>query len=155
MTLSFSSFVRIACLALLLSIHTSANALISEESSYNGKIVVPPFVPDVRSLLIQSATRHGWKVIDEKAGELTFELRHVKANALVVAKAAYSKTEIRLDKKSEGKLDATVAASAEARTYQRWMIGLRREIGLNLLLLAIKDAGGTVRERTPVAVEAD
>jgi hypothetical protein len=103
-------------------------------------------VPDVRALIVDAATRHGWQITDEKPGELTLELRHAKSHMDVVAKAYYTKSEFWFKRVSANTYECQPQhpCKVDPEILQRWMIGLRREAGVMLLRLAIQDAGGNV-----------
>jgi hypothetical protein len=96
-------------------------------------------------LIVNAARARGWKLIDEKPGELTFELQHVRSHMAVVVRSNYSKAEISFGKASAKTFDCTpgIGCEVKADVVQRWMISLRREVGVGLLRLAIQDAGGS------------
>jgi len=132
----------------------SASAAIHGEAIYNERFLVPNFVPDVRALIVNGARRRGWKLIDERPGELTFELQHAKSHMAVVVKSDYSKSEFQFRRVSVKTFQCVPQRPCKVKPYivQRWMINLRREAGVALLRLAIKDAGGSLPpERAAVA----
>jgi hypothetical protein len=131
----------------------NATAAIQGEAIYNEKFVVPAFVPDVRTLIVNAARGRGWKLIDERPGELMFELQHVKTHMTVVVRAPYSKSEFSFHKISANTFQCPpqVTCAVDPAIVQRWMISLRREAGVALLRLAIQDAGGSLPAgRAPV-----
>jgi hypothetical protein len=140
------SFFAIASIAAGALANQSAYAAIDGEATYNGKFAVQSFVPDVRALIVDAATRHGWKITDEKPGELTLELNHAKSHMTVVAKAFYTRSEFWFKRVSAKtyQCQPQLPCGVDPETVQRWMIGLRREAGVMLLGLAIQDAGGSV-----------
>jgi hypothetical protein len=131
----------------------SASAGIGAEAAHSDRFLVPHFVPDVRALIVDAARIRGWKLIDEKPGELTYELQHARSHMAVVAKAYYSKSEFSFRKVSARTFECErrFPCVVDPDIVQRWMIGLRREAGVALLRLAIQDAGGVVPERAAVA----
>jgi len=148
------SFLLIASLAAGAIASQSASAAIHGEAAYNGRILVPDFVPDVRVLIVDAARIRGWKLIDEKPGELTFELLHARSHMAVVVKSYYSKSEFRFQKVSANTFQCEPQLPCEVNpdVVRRWMISLRREAGVALLRLAIQDAGGSLAAREPAPV---
>jgi hypothetical protein len=140
------SLVAIAFISLGGVASQSASAAINGAAAYNGRIAVPSFVRDVRSLIATAATRHTWRIIDERPGELTLQLNHVKAHMTVVAKAYYTKSELWFEKVGANTYQCVPEhpCQVEPEIVQRWMITLRREAGIALLRLAIEDAGGVL-----------
>jgi hypothetical protein len=142
-----------ACVAVGAIASQSASANIQGEAAYSEKLVVPDFVPDVRTLIANAARIRGWNLIGESPGEFTFELQHAKSHMVVVARAFYSKSELSFRKVSAKTFNCQpeLPCGVDPDVVQRWMINLRREVGVALLRLAIKDAGGSVpAERVPV-----
>jgi hypothetical protein len=132
----------------------SASAAIHGEATYNERFLVPIFVPDVRALIVNAARNRGWKLIDERPGELTFELQHARSHMAVVVRSYYSKSEFSFRRVSVNTFQCEPQLPCEVNSdiVQRWMISLRREAGVALLRLAIQDAGGSVpSERAAVA----
>lgn len=134
-----------------------AGATIRGDAAYTARLIVPGFVPDVRALIVDAAQPHGWKIIDERPGELTFELQHVRSHMAVVAKAYYSTAELSFRKVSVKtfQCDSKAPCEVNADVVQRWMIGLRREVGVALLRLAIRDAGGSVTAEPAAVAESE
>ena len=131
-----------------------AGAAIHGEAAYNERFLVPAFVPDVRAVIVNSARIRGWKLIDERPGELTFELQHARSHMAVVVKSYYSKSEFSFRRVSANTFQCEPQLPCEVNLdiVQRWMISLRREAGVALLRLAIRDAGGSLPpERAAVA----
>ncbi len=148
------SFFAIASIAAGAIASQSAHAAIEGEATYNGKFIVQSFVPDVRALIVDAANKRGWQIIDDKPGELTFELKHAKSHMDVVIKSFYTKSEFWFQRVSAKTYDCQPQLPCEINPeiLQRWMIGLRREAGVMLLRLAIQDAGGNVASnREPIA----
>lgn len=148
------SFLLMACIAAGAIASQSADAAIQGEAAYNQRVLVPGFVPDVRQLIVDAALTRGWKLIDERPGELTFELQHVRSHMDVVVKSYYSKSELSLRRVSARTFQCEPQLPCEVNpdVVQRWMINLRREVGVALLRLAIRDAGGSLpSERAAVA----
>jgi len=148
------AFFAIASIAAGAIASQSANAAIAGEATYNGKFVVQSFVPDVRALIVDAATRRGWKIIDDRPGELTLELKHAKSHMAVVVKSFYTKSEFWFQRVSSKTYECKrqLPCGINPEILQRWMIGLRREAGVALLRLAIQDAGGNVApNREPIA----
>jgi hypothetical protein len=133
----------------------NASAALEGEAAHSGRFLVPAFVPDVRTLIVTAARVRGWKLIDERPGELTFELQHAKSHMVVVAKSYYSKSEFWFRRISANtfQCEPQLPCAVDHDVVHRWMISLRREAGVALLRLAIQDAGGSVGapERAPVA----
>lgn len=149
------SFFALASIAAGAIASQSADAAIVGEATYNGKFVFQSFVPDVRALIVDAATRRGWKVIDDKPGELTFELKHAKSHMDVVVRSFYTKTEFWFQRVSARTYDCQpqLPCGIDPEILQRWMIGLRREAGVMLLRLAIQDAGGGVASNREAIAE--
>jgi hypothetical protein len=148
------SLILISCIAAGAIASQSANAALNGEAAYSERILVPGFVTDVRGLIVSSARIRGWTLIDERPGELTFELQHANAHMAVVVKSYYSKSEFSFRKVSAATFQCEPQKPCEVNPdiVQRWLIGLRRDAGIALLRLAIQDAGGTLpAARTPVA----
>jgi hypothetical protein len=135
----------------------SASAAIQGEAIYNARFIVPDFVPDVRALIVNAARIRGWKLIDEMPGELTFELQHAKSHMAVVVKSHYSKSEFSFRRVSAKTFQCEPQAPCEVNPdiVQRWMISLRREAGVELLRLAIKDAGGSLAPERAAVPETE
>ena len=150
------TFFVIASIAAGAIASQSANAAIDGEATYNGKFVVQSFVPDVRALIVDAATRRGWKIIDDQPGELTFELKHAKSHMAVVVKSFYTKSEFWFKRVSAKTYECKpkLPCRINPEILQRWMIGLRREAGVILLRLAIQDAGGGVASNREAIAEA-
>jgi hypothetical protein len=133
----------------------SASAGINGEAAHTERFLVPGFVPDVRALILDAARIRGWQLIEEKPGELTFELQHARSHMAVVARSYYSKSEFSFRRISARtfQCERQFPCEVDPAIVQRWMIGLRREAGAALLRLAIQDAGGSVGapERAQVA----
>jgi hypothetical protein len=151
------SFLLIASIAAGAIASQSASAAINGEAAYSERILVPDFVPDVRALIVNAARIRGWKLIDERPGELTFELQHARSHMAVVAKAYYSKSDFSFRRVSANTFQCEPQLPCEVNPdiVQRWMIGLRREAGVELLRLAIQDAGGSVPTGRPAAAETE
>jgi hypothetical protein len=151
------SFFAIASIVAGAVANQSAHAAMEGEATYTARFAVPSFVPDVRALIVDAATRHSWKVTDERPGELTLELRHVKSHMIVVAKAFYSKSEFWFKRVGANtyQCEAQHPCKVDPEILQRWMIGLRREAGVSLLRLAIQDAGGNVAPIREAPVETN
>jgi hypothetical protein len=134
-----------------------ANATIRGEGAYSERLVVPPFVADVRELIVDAAFARGWKLVNEGPGELTFELQHARSHMDVVVRSFYSKSEISFRKVSAKTFECVSDQPCEVNpdVVQRWMINLRREVGVTLLRLAIKDAGGTLPAGREAVAEAE
>jgi len=135
----------------------SASAAINGEAAYTERFLVPDFVPDVRALIFNAARIRGWKLIDEKPGELTFELQHAKSHMAVVVRAYYSKSEFWFRRVSAKTFQCVreFPCKVDPDILQRWMINLRREAGVALLRLAIQDAGGSLPPERAAVAEAD
>jgi hypothetical protein len=148
------SLFSIASLAAGAIASQSAGAAMVGEATYSERIFVPAFVPDVRALIVNAARVRGWKLIDERPGELTFELQHARSHMAVVVRSYYSKSEFsfRIVSTNTFQCEPQLPCEVNPDIVQRWMIGLRREAGAELLRLAIKDAGGSLPPgRAPVA----
>lgn len=147
----------IASIALGAIASQTANAAIEGEAAHTEKFLVPDFVPDVRALIVNAAISRGWKLIDEKPGELTFELQHARSHMAVVAKSYYSKSEFSFRRVSAKtfQCERQFPCAVDPDIVQRWMISLRREAGVALLRLAIQDAGGSVPPARAAVVETD
>jgi hypothetical protein len=145
--------ISIALLAMGALSSRSASAAIQGEAIYSEKLPVPAFVKDVRTLIVNAARERGWKLIDERPGELMLELQHVKSHMTVVVRVPYSKSEFSFHKISANTFQCPpdVPCAVDPAIVQRWLISLRREAGVALLRLAIQDAGGTLPVRAPVA----
>ena len=150
-------FFLIASIAAGAIASQSASAAIQGEAAYNGRVLVPAFVPDVRELIVNAARARDWKLIDERPGELTFELQHVRSHMDVVVRAYYSKSELSFRRVSAKTFQCVPELPCEVNpdVVQRWMINLRREVGVALLRLAIRDAGGTVPAERAAVVETE
>jgi hypothetical protein len=153
---TFRAFL-LACVASGSIASHSAGATISGDAAFNQRLLVPIFVADVRKLIVDSAQSHGWKLIDERPGELTFELQHARSHMDVVAKAYYSRSELSFRKVSVRTFQCDGQAPCEIipDVVTRWMIGLRREVGAAFLRLAIRDAGGNVSPEPAAPAEAE
>jgi hypothetical protein len=135
----------------------SANATIRGQAVYGERILVPIFVADVRTLIVNSARIRGWKLIDERPGELTFELQHARSHMAVVVRFYFSKSEFWFRHVSANTFQCEPQLPCEVNPaiLERWMISLRREVGVELLRLAIQDAGGGVGPERAAVAEAD
>lgn len=135
----------------------SASAAINGEAAYSERILVPIFVTDVRALIVKAALSRGWKLIDERPGELTFELQHARSHMAVVAKSYYSKSDFSFRRVSAKtfQCERQFPCEVDPDIVQRWMISLRREAGVALLRLAIQDAGGSLPPERVAVVEAE
>lgn len=135
----------------------SASAAIYGEAAYSERLLVPNFVQDVRALIVNAARIRGWRLIDERPGELTFELQHVRSHMAVVVRSYYSKSDIGFQRVSVQTFQCEPELPCEVNPdiVQRWMIGLRREAGVALLRLAIQDAGGSVPPGRVAVPEAE
>ena len=151
------SFFLIASIAVGAIASQSASAAIRGEAAYGERVIVPPFVPDVRALISNAARTRGWKLIDEAPGELTFELQHARSHMAVVVRSYYSKSELSFRKVSAKTFQCEPQFPCEVNpdVVQRWMINLRREVGVALLRLAIRDAGGSLPPERAAVVEAE
>lgn len=132
----------------------SASAAIQGEAIYTERLPVPAFVKDVRGLIVNAARERGWKLIDERPGELMLELQHVKSHMTVVVRVPYSNSEFSFHKISANTFQCPpeVTCAVDPAIVQRWLVSLRREAGVALLRLAIQDAGGSLPPgRAPVA----
>ena len=150
----FTVYLFVACIAAGAIASQSASAAMHGEAAYNERLLVPDFVPDVRALIFNAARTRGWKLIDERPGELTFELQHAKSHIAVVVRANYSKSEFSFRRVSAKTFQCPpqLKCGFDPDMVQRWMINLRREAGVALLRLAIQDAGGRLpAERVAVA----
>jgi len=135
----------------------SASAGMNDEAAHSARLPVPAFVPDVRALIVDAARLRGWKLIDEKPGELTFELQHARNHMAVVAKSHYSKSEFSFHRVSAKtfQCERQLPCEVDHDVVQRWLISLRREAGVALLRLAIQDAGGIVPPVRAAVAEAE
>jgi hypothetical protein len=134
----------IVCVALLLS--HPIYAWSDQYTPYQDKLLVPPYVTDAKPIIFSGAARHDWRVIAEKPGQITTELRSERDQALVVVNTLYGADFIRLEVVSATSLNCAKGSSCAVQDalIQRWMINLRREYALALLNAAIVDTGGTV-----------
>src|SRR5262245_2665862 len=123
-------FFAIASIAMVASLSAYAN--LEGDAAYNGRFAIQSFVPDVKALIVEAATRHSWKVIDEKPGEVTFELIHLKTHMAVIAKAFYTKSEFWFEKVSAKTYQCVpeLPCQVDPAIVQRWMVTLRREAGV-------------------------
>jgi hypothetical protein len=151
------AFFLIATIAAGAIASQSAGAAIQGEATYGARFPVPDFVPDVRALIVNAARIRGWKLIDELPGELTFELQHARSHMAVVVQARYSKSEFWFRKVSAKTFQCEPQLPCEVKPdiVQRWMISLRREAGVELLRLAVKDAGGSLAPERAAVPEAE
>jgi len=151
------SFLFVASMVAGAIASQSASAAISGEAAYNGRFLVPDFVPDVRELIVNAARVHGWRLIDERPGVLTFELQHARSHMAVVARSFYSKSEFSFQRVSAKTFQCEPQQPCEVNPdiVQRWMMSLRREAGVALLRLAIKDAGGSLAPERAAVPETE
>ena len=148
------SLILIAATAAGALVSQSASARIGGVTASSDRLVVPAFVKDVRALIVDAAQARGWRLVGESPGELTFELQHVRSHMDVVVRSFYSNSEISFRRVSAKTFQCDPQAPCEVNqdVVQRWMLGLRRDVGVALLRLAIKDAGGTLpADRAAVA----
>ena len=158
----FTGYLRrfllsIACVAAGAIASQSASAAIYGEAAYNQKVLVPGFVPDVRALIVNAARARGWQIIDDRPGELTFELQHARSHMAVVVKSYYSNSELSFRRVSAKTFQCVPELPCEVNpdVVQRWLINLRREVGVALLRLAIRDAGGSLPAERAAVVETE
>jgi hypothetical protein len=140
------SFLTIASTAAGLIASQNAGAALDGAAAYNAPYYIPSFVTDVRALIADSARRHTWQVIDERPGEMTLRLNHVKAHMTVVARARYTKSELWFERVSANTYQCVPDQPCQVapEVVHRWMVTLRREVGVSLLRMAIVDAGGSL-----------
>ena len=151
----FRIVVAVASVAAGAFASQSASATISGDMAFNQRLLVPIFVPDVRKVIVNAAKSHQWQIIEDRPGELTLELQHAKAHMDVVAKVYYSTSELSLRKISVKTFQCESQSPCEidSQVVTRWMIGLRREIGVEFLRLAIQDSGGELAGQPAPAAE--
>jgi hypothetical protein len=77
---------------------------------------------------------------------MTLRLNHVKAHMTVVARARYTKSELWFERVSANTYQCVPDQPCQVapEVVHRWMVTLRREVGVSLLRMAIADAGGSL-----------
>jgi hypothetical protein len=140
------SFFTMACAVAAVTASQHAVAGLEGSAAYNTPYFIPGFVTDVRALIADSATRHTWRIVEERPGELVLQLDHARAHMTVVAKARYTRSELWFERVGASTYQCVPEEPCKVvpEIVQRWMVTLRREVGISLLRMAIKDAGGTV-----------